>query len=364
MQTNELTREGARVMSVCNACRYCEQYCPAFQAMEERLTFATADLNYLANLCHGCGECLYACQYAPPHELAINVPQTFAQLRVQSYEQYAWPAALGAAFRHQGVVTALVLVGLMVALLLGATLVLNDAGLLEPGTGADFYAVVPHGVMVAVFGGVGLFVVLAFAIGAARCRRELKSMGAAPRGGRGDRGGARAALRDSLTLNHLHVAGRDCVVGLEARTPWRRRWHHATFYGFGLCFASTCVATVSHFAGMPAPYAYLSVPVRRGTRGGIGLTVGTVGLLLQRGHRDPALSAPTQQRLDRAFIVLLLLTASTGLLLLALRHERVMGVLLVVHLGVVLALFLSLPYGKFVHGIYRGIALLQYRRTQ
>ncbi len=358
MQTNELTREGARVMAVCNACRYCEQYCPAFQAMEERLTFATADLNYLANLCHGCGECLYACQYAPPHEFSINVPKTFAQLRVQSYAQYAWPAALGAAFRHQGVVTALLLVGVMVALLLGATFALNSDELFEPGSGADFYAVVPHGVMVAVFGGVGLFVLLAFAIGAARCLRELRSMPAAS-----GRSGARAALRDALTLSHLHVAGRDCTTGPEVRTPWRRRLHHAAFYGFALCFASTCVATVYHFAGMPAPYAYTSLPVVLGTLGGLGLTVGTAGLLLQRSRRDPALSDATQQRLDRAFSVLLLLTASTGLLLLALRHERAMGLLLVVHLGVVLALFLSLPYGKFVHGIYRGIALLLYRRT-
>jgi hypothetical protein len=31
MQDNELTREGTRVLTVCNACRYCEQYCPAFQ---------------------------------------------------------------------------------------------------------------------------------------------------------------------------------------------------------------------------------------------------------------------------------------------------------------------------------------------
>ena len=30
-----------------------------------------------------------------------------------------------------------------------------------------------------------------------------------------------------------------------------------------------------------------------------------------------------------------------------------MGVLLIVHLGVVLALFVTLPYGKFVHGFYR-----------
>jgi citrate/tricarballylate utilization protein len=357
MQTSELTREGARVMSVCNACRYCEQYCPAFQAMEERLTFATADLNYLANLCHGCGECLYACQYAPPHEFAINVPQTFAQLRVQSYEQYAWPAALGAAFRHQGVMTSLLLAGVMTAVLLAATIALNGDALLAPGAAADFYAVVPHAVMVALFGGVGLFVVLALAIGATRCARELKSMPAATHGG-----GTGAAVRDVLTLNHLHVAGRDCVTAPEVRAPWRRRLHHATFYGFALCFASTCVATLYHLAGSPAPYPFASVPVLLGTAGGIALTVGTAGLLLHRRRRDTALSDPAQHGLDEAFVILLLLTAATGLLLLVLRHERAMGLLLVVHLGAVLALFVTLPYGKFVHGIYRGLALLTYRR--
>jgi citrate/tricarballylate utilization protein len=167
-----------------------------------------------------------------------------------------------------------------------------------------------------------------------------------------------------LTLNHLHVAGRDCVTGPEVRTPWRRWLHHATFYGFALCFASTCVATLYHFAGMPAPYAFTSAPVLLGTAGGIGLAVGTAGLLLQRRRRDPALSDTNNRDLDSSFIILLLLTATTGLLLLALRHERVMGLLLVVHLGIVLALFLTLPYGKFVHGIYRGIALVRYRRTR
>ena len=52
---------GRQVMTVCNACRYCEQYCAVFPAMELRRTFTEADLNYLANLCHNCGECLYAC---------------------------------------------------------------------------------------------------------------------------------------------------------------------------------------------------------------------------------------------------------------------------------------------------------------
>ena len=71
-----------------------------------------------------------------------------------------------------------------------------------------------------------------------------------------------------------------------------------------------------------------------------------------------------QERLDRAFLVLLLLTSATGLLLLALRHHAAMGVLLIVHLGIVLALFLTLPYGKFVHGLYRRRALLKHAREE
>jgi citrate/tricarballylate utilization protein len=127
----------------------------------------------------------------------------------------------------------------------------------------------------------------------------------------------------------LHVDGRDCVTALEVRTPWRRVLHHATFYGFLLCFASTCVATLYHWSGLPAPYAYASAPVLLGTLGGLGLTIGTAGLLLQHRRRDTELSDAAQTGLDRAFLVLLLLTAVSGLLLLALRERAVMGVLLV-----------------------------------
>jgi citrate/tricarballylate utilization protein len=37
-----------------------------------------------------------------------------------------------------------------------------------------------------------------------------------------------------------------------------------------------------------------------------------------------------------------------------------MGALLAVHLGAVMALFLTLPYGKFAHGFYRTAALLKW----
>jgi citrate/tricarballylate utilization protein len=362
MQLDELTHEGARVMAVCNACRYCEQYCPAFQAMEQRLTFARADLNYLANLCHNCGECLYACQYAPPHEFAINVPKTLARIRVRSYEEYAWPAAFATAFKRHGVLTALLLVAVLTAVMLAAALSVNGTAVLNSGALADFYTVIPHAVMVALFGAVGAFVVVALSVGAVRCRRDFQTTAASSLDGR-ERAMSQA-LRDTLTLRHLHVSGEPCVTAAEVRTPWRRWFHHATFYGFLLCFASTCVGAIYHFIGWSAPYGYASLPVVLGTAGGIGLVIGPVGLLAQRWRRDAALSDPSEARLDQSFIVLLLLTSVSGLLLLLLRHEPAMGVLLIVHLAIVLALFLTLPYGKFVHGLYRTAALAKYWREK
>ena len=163
-----------------------------------------------------------------------------------------------------------------------------------------------------------------------------------------------------LTLRNLHAHGADCTDAEESRTPWRRRFHHCTFYGFLLCVASTSVAAVYHLVfGWEAPYGYASAPVVLGTAGGLGLLAGPVGLYWIGRRRDPAAGDPAQRPADRAFLLLLLLTSLTGLALLVWRASAAMPTLLVIHLGVVLALFVTLPYGKFVHGLYRTAALVQ-----
>jgi citrate/tricarballylate utilization protein len=128
-----------------------------------------------------------------------------------------------------------------------------------------------------------------------------------------------------------------------------------------LCFASTSVATVYHYAfGWIAPYALTSLPVLLGTVGGIGLLLGPAGLLWLNLRRHPLEGDVEQRPMDRGFIALLFLTSATGLALLALRDTGAMALLLAVHLGVVMALFLTLPYGKFAHAVYRSAALLKH----
>jgi citrate/tricarballylate utilization protein len=349
---SDATTRAQHEMTICNACRYCEAYCPVFQAMEQRLTFSAGDVTYLANLCHNCGECLYACQYAPPHEFGVDVPKTMSALRVESYAMAAWPSAAAGAFRRPWTTTAVALAAS--ALIVGA---LGSADAPVAGT-ADFYAVVPHRVMVAVFGLAGIFAVIALTVG---YRRFVAATAAASARETGSAAVA-AATHDVLTLRHLHTAGEDCASAEETRRPWRRWMHHCTFYGFGLCAASTTVAAVYHVVfGWIAPYAYTSLPVVLGVAGGIGLLVGPVGLFVTDRGRDPELAHESQAALDGAFLAMLFLTGATGLLLLALREGTAMPSLLAVHLVVVLALFVTLPYGKFVHGIYRAAALVKFR---
>ena len=95
--------EVARQLQICNACRYCEGFCAVFPAMTRRLEFGKADVHFLANLCHNCGACLHACQYAPPHEFAVNVPQAMARVRGKTYADYAWPAGFGRLYQRNGV---------------------------------------------------------------------------------------------------------------------------------------------------------------------------------------------------------------------------------------------------------------------
>ena len=349
--------EVERQMTICNACRYCEGFCAVFPAMTRRLEFNQADIHYLANLCHNCGACLHACQYSAPHEFDVNVPKAMAKVRLDTYAEYAWPRVMGKLYQRNGMTLALAS-GAGLALFLCLTLLIMG-NLFVTIPGGNFYKIFPHNTLALMFGAVFGFSVLALTIGVRRFWRNVSPVAASLPVR------ASAALEATANVAKLKYLdgghGKGCNNADDQFTLWRRRFHHLTFYGFMLCFAATGVATLFHYLlNWSAPYPIFSLPVMLGIVGGIGLLIGPAGLLWLNLRRNPAHGDENQKPMDRGFIALLFLVSASGLALLALRETSALGLMLAIHLGLVMAFFLTMPYSKFAHGIFRSAALLKH----
>ena len=354
---SEAVAGSKRFIEICNACRYCETYCAVFPAMTLQRSFSDYDMDYFANLCHNCKGCFQACQFAPPHEFGINLPKAFADVRNESYARYAWPAFAGSVFEKNGMILSLATM-LIIALTVITTILIRSPTILftaQIGEGA-FYRIIPWDVLTLLSGASFIFSGCAIVISLSRfwratqthlsCRLTLKAL--------------MRALHDIATLRYLGNGGHGCNDLDDSFASYRRNFHHLVMYGFILCFAATSVATIyDHVLGLIAPYPLLSLPVILGTLGGIGLTIGCAGLIWIKIVTDPL---PVSRKLmggEYAFIALLLIIALTGLGLLMARATSAMGILFAIHLGAVLAFFLMMPYSKFVHGFYRGLALIK-----
>jgi citrate/tricarballylate utilization protein len=105
--------------------------------------------------------------------------------------------------------------------------------------------------------------------------------------------------------------------------------------------------------GKLPPYPVVSPPVLLGTAGGLATIAGCTGLLVLKPGTVRASS------LDAAFLVALDLASVTGMLTLGLRATPALGAALTLHLGSLVALYVTAPYGKFVHAVYRFAAVLR-----
>ncbi|MBT3070408.1 tricarballylate utilization 4Fe-4S protein TcuB [Rhodomicrobium sp. Az07] len=345
--------EAGRVATICAVCNYCNGFCEAMRAIEQRgqsprpsiadngagktgvaPAFSDGDIAYIAHLCHNCGNCLTSCQYAPPHVFAVDAPKALADVRALSWRERPWLALA-------------IFVAVMVL-----TVALVPWGMLtarHAGEGA-FYAVIPWATMTAATLAPFLFGIALVGIRVTRFWRAISGGDDAPMAGSAWRA-IPLAIRDAATLRNLEGGGIPCE-----QSAARRFFHHALAYGFLLCFAATCTATVYHHGfGWLAPYPLLSLPVILGTVGGVGMVIGAAGLAGVRTGGGAAFDTTG----DFILLTQLFAVAASGLALLALRDTPAMGVLLAVHLGTVLGFFATLPFGRFAHAPYRAAALLK-----
>lgn len=343
----DLLQEARRQAEICNACRYCEGYCSVFPALHAERGFSDGDLTQLANLCHNCRGCYYACQYTAPHEFDLNLPRALADVRQASWEEFAFPRAAGAAFQRNGLM-------IVVATVVGFALMFMAARALGRAGGTGFYAVLSHNAMVAIFAPGFLFPLVSIGIS---LRRYWRAVGARPI----SLHDLQDALRQAATLRNLKGGhGEGCNFEDTDRFSHARRLaHQAVMYGFLLCFAATSVATVMHYAlNMPAPYPLLSLPKLLGLVGGIFMTLGCIELIRLKLRSDPALGATGAQGGELAFTALLGFVGFSGLILYMLGGTPLMPTLLALHLGSVLAFFLLMPFSKMAHAFYRFAALV------
>ncbi|WP_299613256.1 tricarballylate utilization 4Fe-4S protein TcuB [uncultured Tateyamaria sp.] len=352
MQT-DLIAEARRQAEICNACRYCEGYCSVFPALHRERAFSDGDITQLANLCHNCRGCYYACQYTAPHEFDLNLPRALAEVRQDSWKVHAWPGGFAALFDRSGVAIA-------AGLTLAVAFVFMLAQGLRPADGMGFYAYMSHGLMVAIFAPAFVLPLVALAV-------SLRSYWRAVGGGRfhvRDMWSATASAGRMKNLEGGHGDG--CNFEDEDRfTHARRHFHQATLYGFLLCFASTSSGTVLHYGfGLEAPYGIFSLPKLLGIPGGVLLCLGTAGLAWLKTMADPNLGAPKVWGGEMAFVLLLFAVSVTGLLLYAVTGTAAVAVLLPLHLGTVLTFFLLTPYSKMAHGFYRMAALTKEASAQ
>jgi citrate/tricarballylate utilization protein len=358
----ELIEEANREFAVCNACRYCEGYCAVFPALEVRSSLKDGDVVYLANLCHDCRACFQACMYAPPHEFGVNIPKVMAEVRSHTYATHAWPKRLAAHLGRTPAVTAWTIAGLILALT-AVWVTGNIAHLFNSdGRPGAFYKLVPYALLVA-SGMVSTVFVLSviysglvtFWRNAGGSTSELFSIAA-----------WKSATGDALKLRYQEGGGPGCYYPDASQPSMVRRYLHSLVaYGFLAAFVSTVLAALwQDLLGQLPPFPVLSPPVLFGIAGGVAMTVGCTGLLYLKARSSQNLQSESMRQMDVAFLVVLNLASVTGLLTLALRGTGLMGTALVIHLALLVALYATAPYGKFVHFVYRFAALLLYRAEE
>jgi citrate/tricarballylate utilization protein len=99
------------------------------------------------------------------------------------------------------------------------------------------------------------------------------------------------------------------------------------------------------------------LPKVLGVVGGLMLCVGTASQFALKMRRHPLQGDPAQNSSDHGFMVLLFVIAASGLGLWLARGMALLPWALALHLGAVMTLFVTAPYGKMVHGFFRWMAL-------
>lgn len=293
-------------------------------------------------LCHQCNDCTARC---PRDAKPGDALQAIRSLVI---ERVGAPRFMARLVGRAAVTWPLLL---LVPVVFWAVFVNAVNGFAVPNTPLVYGDVVPIWMIWTVFVPAAAFALLAAAIGA---RRVWAAWGnAAPRDGRLLKG---LALVASDILVHRRFA--TCGVARP-----RRPGHLLLLWGFIGAFVTTGLLGIEmDVLGVHTPLP-LANPVKLlGNASAVLLAVGVLWLVVNR--LGNAVSAGASRAYDAFFLVLVVVLVFSGIgaevARLALPVPAAIALYLL-HLGMVLSLFLTFPFSKFAHALYRTLAMAHER---
>jgi len=337
-------KEAARQLTICNACRYCEGYCAVWDAMERRTAFYKKDIDYMANLCHDCRECFYVCPFTEPHEFKLNIPKALAEVRYDTYKENIKPGFARFAIDNSAVLTALIVIASIVGVL-GMVYYDNNIQLLYLPISSF------SGLMSTQFVKYSSFLVYLFVI--AVWSIEGLAYWKSINGKYPSRLNIKAnymALKDVFLHRFFRGGGAGCNYPSERAGKARLLAHPLVLFGFIIALLS--------FLFYPDLSLEIDIAYIIGC---LMLFIGTSMLLYMTVVSDRKPSSERMAGLGYPFTIMLNLSGITGVLFISEIGHAFVGLIFAVHMAIIFTVFITAPYGKFMHVIFRYEALLKNR---
>jgi citrate/tricarballylate utilization protein len=336
--------EAIRQLQICNACRYCEGYCSVWDALDRRHDLSASDAYYFSSLCHDCRECYVVCPFTEPHEYAINIPKILGTVRLETYEENVKPGFMKAALRHpfsiSSAVTALSLAGVFLFILLEkGGISLNSTYTLPEVISPQLYRLTTVPVYIYV---VGLWVL--------EGHSYWKSISSEKKGPGVGIMSVLKGIYDAFSHRNFRGGGAGCNFPSEKGGNFRLIFHPMVFFGF-----IAALISISFYPDTSPviSYSYLA--------GSLLMFIGASALITGKEISWKSAEVRGMRGIDMPFSILISLSGITGVLLILFLGSGHDWIIFGIHDALVLSLFLLAPFGKFIHPVFRILALIKNR---
>ena len=307
-------------------------------------------------LCHQCNDCSLRCpRGARPGDV-------LAAIRQVSLSHYAVPRFLGDWVRRPRLLPLLLLIPtvLLGLAILARAPVERALGIARYGDEIvySFSPWLPHWLLNSFFGFFSVLSAIALGAGVSRFWRRLRAADLGRRGGAPPKA-VGAAIVSAVKKILLHETFTQCTTSTARSVS-----HVFVFFGFlALCLVTFWVVTGRHnplvHLDFVYPFGFFSPWKILANLGGAVLLFGCVWMVWERLERREKAGSSTY--FDWTFLLALSLVVFSGFVAEGMHYLRLVPhrhVAYFVHLVLVFALLIYLPYSKFAHLLYRTTAMV------